>query len=293
AERIDGSYEIIDGQQRTISIAQYVTNQFSLDQMLFENLPPDKRQHILDYELTVYVCSGKDSEKLDWFKVINIAGETLTKQELRNAVYSGPWVADAKLWFSKNGCAAYKLGGRYVSGSPIRQEFLETAIRWVSHDNIEAYMSEHQHDPDSKALWSHFKAVIDWVKHTFNVDRPEMKSVDWGPLYDKYKNAPLHPADIEEETRRLIDDEDVQKHAGIYHYILTRDEKYLNIRSFPKAVKQRVYEKQNGKCAECGAEFKVSEMEADHITPWSKGGKTVEKNCQILCKQHNRRKGKH
>ena len=290
ADRGDGSYEIIDGQQRTISVAQYVQGDFSLDELYFHNLTGDKQQHILDYKLMIYVCSGTDSEKLEWFKTINIAGEKLTDQELRNAVYAGPWVSDAKRYFSRTGCAAYQIGQPYLKGSPIRQDYLETAIRWASQGNIEDYMGRHQHNPDAVPLWERFRAVIDWIETCFTKRRKAMQSVDWGPLFDGYKDSPLDPVAIEDETKRLIGDEDVQKQSGIYPYILTRDEKYLNIRAFPQPVKQRVYEKQKGKCSYCGDVFKLSEMEADHITPWSEGGKTIEENCQMLCKDDNRKK---
>ena len=290
ADRGDDSYEIIDGQQRTISIAQYVQGDFSHEELYIHNLPADKKQHLLDYPLTVYVCSGTDSEKLDWFKTINIAGEQLTDQELRNAVYAGSWVSDAKRYFSRTGCPAYGLGQHYMTGRPIRQDYLETAIRWASHGRIEDYMGTHQHDDSAEPLWAHFREVMEWVGRTFTKRRTAMKTVDWGPLYDTHKDDPLDPKAVEEETQRLIADEDVQKHSGIYPYILTRDEKHLNIRVFTQAVKQRVYEKQNGECAECGDPFDLSQMEADHITPWIEGGKTIEENCQMLCKEHNRRK---
>ena len=290
AYHIDDTYEVIDGQQRTISIAQYVKGDFSLEGLYFHNLPEDKQEHILDFKLWVYVCRGEPSEKLEWFKIINIAGEKLFEQELRNAVYSGPWVSDAKRYFSRNGCPAYHRGQHYLKGSPIRQEYLATAIRWASEGNIENYMGTHQQNADAMPLWEHFQAVIDWIEQVFTVLRPSiMKGVDWGPLYDNHKDAPLDPAAIE-EVACLIADDEVQKQAGIYPYVLTRDERHLNLRVFPKDVKQRVYEKQNGKCARCGEAFDLSKMEADHITPWSEGGKTIEENCQMLCKEHNRRK---
>lgn len=298
ATRDDGTYEIIDGQQRTISIAQYVEGIFSVESdssskpRYFHNLPADKQARILDYKLMIYVCSGTDSEKLDWFETINIAGEKLTDQELRNAVYAGPWVSDAKRYFSRKGSGspAYQIGNPYLNGSSIRQEYLETAIGWISKNNIEDYMGRHQHDPNAVPLWDHFRAIIDWIESTFTVRRKAMQGVDWGQLYDAYKDTPLNPDAIEAETKRLIADEDVESQSGIYPYILTREEKHLNIRAFPQQMKQRVYEKRQGKCAQCAKEFKLSEMEADHITPWSKGGKTVEENCQMLCKQHNREK---
>ena len=290
ADRQDGTYEIIDGQQRTISIAQYVEGDFSLDNFFFHNLPSDKKEHILDYKLMVYACSGTDSEKLEWFKTINIAGEKLTNQELRNAVYAGSWVSDAKRYFSRTGCAAYQIGHPYIVGTPIRQEYLEKAIRWASQDNIEDYMGRHQHNEDAETLWEHFQAVIAWIETCFTKRRRPMRSVDWGPLYDSYKDVFFDPATIEQEVQRLFADEDVQRHAGIYTYILTRDEKHLNIRTFSQQVRQRVYEKQGGTCVLCKETFGLSEMEADHITPWSEGGKTTEDNCQMLCKDDNRRK---
>ena len=290
AERIDGTYEIIDGQQRTISVAQYVNGEFSHEGFYFHNLPADKKAHILSYELMVYVCSGTDSEKLDWFEIINIAGEKLTDQELRNAVYSGSWVTDAKRYFSRSGCVASKFGGRYVSGRPIRQDYLETAIRWASQNNIEDYMGRHQHHENAEPLWEHFKAVIRWVQVNFTEYRPAMKTVGWGSLYDDYEDSSLDPVEIEKETQRLIDDEDVDKPSGIYPYILTRDEKHLNLRLFGNKTKQRVYQQQGGHCTICGNPFTIQEMQADHITPWSDGGKTVEDNCQMLCQDCNRRK---
>jgi len=160
AVREDGGFEIIDGQQRTISACQYVSGDFSVDGLAFHNLTKDKKEQILNYELTIYFCSGADSEKLEWFKIINIAGERLTDQELRNAVYSGSWVSDVKRYFSKNGCPAYGIGSDYLNGSPIRQEYLETAIKWISKEKIEDYMSKHQHDQNASALWRYFQDVI-------------------------------------------------------------------------------------------------------------------------------------
>ena len=160
----------------------------------FHNLQKDEKDQILDYELNIYICSGSDSEKLKWFKTINIAGEKLTEQELRNAVYSGSWVADAKRYFSKNNCAAYGLASKYINGSPIRQDYLETAIDWISKGNIEVYMGNHQHDPNAVALWNYFRSVIDWVKAIFPKYRKEMKGVTWGPLYDKFKEVALDAA---------------------------------------------------------------------------------------------------
>ncbi len=291
ADREDGTFEIIDGQQRTISVAQYVDGDFSFNKQYFHNLPSDKQELIYDYKLMVYVCTGKDSEKLEWFETINIAGQKLTPQELRNAVYAGTWVSDAKRYFSRRGCAAYGIGSDYVNGSPIRQEYLETAIKWISEGSIEDYMGKHQHDEDAEPLWEYFQSVIDWVESTFTKTRSKfMKGVDWGSLHKDYGDADLDVDEIEEETARLILDDDVTKKAGIYPYILTGEEKHLNIRAFSPGMKQKVYETQSGICVMCDEEFTIKEMEADHITPWSEGGKTNEDNCQMLCKKCNREK---
>ncbi len=290
AVRDDGNFEIIDGQQRTISVCQYVNGDFAYEMRYFHNLQDDEQEKILNYELMVYLCSGTDSERLDWFRIINIAGVKLSDQELRNAVYAGSWVSDAKRYFSKNGCAAYGMGGDYLNGTAIRQEYLETAIKWISDGNIERYMAEHQHDQNANTLWIYFQSVITWVSTTFTKKRRFMKGVDWGSLYNKYKDEKYDTGEIEKETAKLILDDDVTKKSGIYPYILTRDDKYLSIRAFSDAMKQKVYEKQKGKCVKCGKHFDISEMEADHIKPWHEGGKTTEENCQMLCKDDNRRK---
>ena len=293
AVRDDGTYEIIDGQQRTISICQYVKGDFAYMFRYFHNLTQDEQQKILDYKLMVYFCEGTDSEKLKWFETINIAGKELTKQELRNAVYSGSWVSDAKRYFSKNGCVAYQIGGKYLNGSAIRQEYLETAIAWLSKGNIEVYMSEHQHDKNALALWQYFQSVITWVEGTFvhTSERQRiMKGVDWGELYDVYHTQVIDTKAIEDEIRRLILDDDVTNKKGIFAYVLTRKEKHLNIRTFSEAQKLAAYERQQGVCAECRGHFELSQMEADHITPWHAGGRTIADNCQMLCRECNRRK---
>ena len=291
AVREDGNFEVIDGQQRTISLCQYVNGDFSFMFRGFDNLQNDEQEKILNYKLMVYVCSGTDSEKLEWFKTINIAGEKLTEQELRNAVYSGSWVSDAKRHFSKTGCPAFRIGSDYINGSPIRQEYFETAIDWISNGNIEVYMSNHQHDPNASALWRYFQDVITWVEATFTTKRSKfMKGVNWGKLYNKYKEVVYDTKAIEEETVRLILDDDVTKKSGIYPYILTRDEKYVSIRSFTDPTKHKIYEQQKGICVKCTEHFSLNDMEADHITPWSLGGKTTEENCQMLCKNCNRTK---
>lgn len=291
ADREDGTFEIIDGQQRTISIAQYVVGDFSFNHRYFHNLPSDKADFIMDYRLMVYVCSGTDSEKLEWFKTINIAGQELTNQELRNAVYAGPWVSDAKRYFSRRGCAAHRIGSDYMKGSAIRQEYLETAIRWISRDAIEDFMGRHQHENSAASLWEYFQSVIHWVEATFTVKRKSiMKGVGWGFLYNTFGDTELDSDKIEEESARLVLDDDVDRKKGIYDYILTRDEKHLNIRAFTDSMKQKVYEKQLGICVRCREAFAIDEMEADHMKPWSEGGKTDEDNCQMLCKSCNREK---
>jgi len=290
-----GNFEVLDGQQRTISIGQYVNSDFSLNDRFFHNLTDEEQNQILDYELMIYFCEGTDKERLDWFRIINIAGEKLTDQELRNAVYTGSWLSDAKLKFSKTGCAAYLLandGGQYVSGSPIRQEYLETALSWINDGKIEDYMAKHQHDLNADELWVYFQNVIAWVKQTFMNYRREMSSVEWGKLYNEFKDTNLDPNKLEAESKVLMQDEDVTKKSGIYPYMLTKQEKYLSIREFTDKTKREAYERQKGVCSKCGKKFKIEEMEADHITPWIDGGKTTAENCQMLCRDDNRRKGK-
>ena len=290
AVREDGNFEVIDGQQRTISICQYINGDFGFNLRYFHGLEKDEKEKILNYKLMVYLCSGTDSEKLNWFKIINIAGVQLTEQELRNAVYSGSWVSDAKRYFSKNGCAAYGLAGSYLNGTAIRQEYLETAIDWISKGNIEIYMSKHQHDPNANELWMYFNSVITWVKITFIKYRKEMKGLNWGGLYDGFNGKQLDAKELEIEITKLMQDEDVTAKKGIYEYVLTRKEKHLNIRAFTDNQKREAYEKQSGFCKACNVHFELIEMEADHITPWHGGGKTLPENCQMLCKNCNRTK---
>lgn len=292
AVRDDGGFEVIDGQQRTISICQYVDKDFSFKGLAFHNLQSDKQKQILDYKLMVYFCTGEPSEKLEWFETINIAGEELTKQELRNAVYSGSWVSDAKRYFSKN--SRPKIGDEYLSGSANRQEYLETAIKWITNDatdeGIKNYMSKNQHEPNANELWLYFQSVINWVKITFPKYRKEMKGIQWGFLYNEFKNQNFDSKKLEEEISLLMQDEDVTNKKGIYEYVLTRREKYLNIRAFTDNQKREAFERQKGICVKCGVQFDLKEMEADHITPWHEGGKTSADNCQMLCKDDNRRK---
>lgn len=290
AVREDGNFEVIDGQQRTISICQFIEGDFAFNDRYFHNLQTNEKEQLLNYKLMVYFCSGTDSEKLEWFKTINIAGEQLTDQELRNAVYSGSWVSDAKRYFSKTGCPAYGIGSDYLNGTAIRQDYLETAIRWISNDNIEMYMAKNQHEANSNELWLYFQSVINWVKIVFSNYRKEMKGVDWGFLYSTYKDTKYDSKKIETEVAKLMEDEDVGNKKGIYEYILTRKEKYLNIRAFSPNQKREAYEKQKGICPVCKKHYEIEEMEGDHITPWHEGGPTISDNCQMLCKEDNRRK---
>lgn len=283
-------YEVIDGQQRTLSICKYVAGDLYYDMSFYDNLPEDKKEKFLDYKLMVYVCDGQPSEKLEWFRVINIAGEKLTDQELRNATFAGTWVTDAKRYFSKRKCVAYNLAADYMKGTPERQDYLETVIDWISHGNIELYMARHQNDTNAAALWMYFNSVITWVEMTFPKKRKQMKGIDWGMLYEAYKDKVLDVVALEEEIKRLILDDDVTNKAGIYYYVLNHDEKHLNIRAFTEAQKIKAHTKQEGVCPICGERFDISFMEADHIKPWSEGGKTSDDNCQMLCRDCNRRK---
>ena len=292
----DGTFELLDGQQRTISICEYLDNKFSIlkdgNRKKFHNLTETEKEQILNYELMIYFCEGNDKEKLDWFKIINIAGEKLTAQELRNAVYTGSWLTDAKVYFSKNNCVAWNLAKNYLNGVPIRQDYLESAISWISNGNIEEYMSDHQHDANAKELWRYFEDVMEWIKRVFPKYRKEMKGLPWGEFYNEFKDQGFEKNGEENERRvsELYKDNEVTKKSGIYQYILTNNEKYLSLRVFDDDIKSQVYEQQKGICPICHEHYAIEEMEADHIQPWSKGGKTVAENCQMLCKKDNREK---
>lgn len=295
ATRPDGTFEVIDGQQRTISLCRYLDSSFSVPRdghpRTFANLKDDQQQQLLDYELMVYICTGTESERLDWFRTINIAGEYLLEQELRNAVYAGPWLSHARPFFSKTGCAAYQLGQDYMTGTPNRQDYLQTVLRWISAGQIEEYMSQHQFDANSNELRRYFQDVMAWVAATFPTKRKTpMRQVEWGHLYNKYKDTPLDPVKLEADIARLVLDEEVQRQSGIYLYVLDGDERWLNLRGFTDNQKQRAYERQAGMCPVCKKHYEVHEMEGDHIDPWHSGGKTVDSNLQMLCKSDNRRK---
>ncbi|WP_317372492.1 HNH endonuclease family protein [Helicobacter canis] len=304
-------YEVLDGQQRTISICEYIKGSFSIQwndkSQYFHTLSKDLQEKFLDYKLNVYVCQGSESEKLEWFKTINIAGETLTSQELRNAVYASVWLSDAKRRFSKpNGLAVLK-GAKYLNGSALRQEFLESAIAWKvdsrKDEKICEYMAKNAKDSkNADELWEYFAKVIDWVEMKFEKYRKEMKGLEWGLFYNTYKDKPLDAKELESKIAELMQDDEVGSKKGVYPYLLSGDEKHLSLRAFSESVKRAVYERQGGVCANSDGHIKgvkcphenekleLEQMEADHIIPWSKGGKTEKENCQMLCKECNRKK---
>ena len=304
-------YEVLDGQQRTISICEYVKGSFSIrwndKSQYFHTLSKDLQEKFLDYKLNVYVCQGSESEKLEWFKTINIAGETLTNQELRNAVYASVWLSDAKRRFSKpNGLAVLK-GAKYLNGSALRQEFLESAIAWKvdsrKDEKICEYMAKNAKDSkNADELWEYFAKVIDWVEMKFEKYRKEMKGLEWGLFYNTYKDKPLDAKELESKIIELMQDDEVGSKKGVYPYLLSGDEKHLSLRAFSDSVKRAVYEKQGGVCANSDGHIKgvkcphenerleLEQMEADHILAWSKGGKTEKENCQMLCVKCNRAK---
>ncbi len=294
-------YEVMDGQQRTLSICEYVDGKFAYDFKNFFNQPEDIQQRILDYPLTVYICEGTASEKLEWFKTINIAGKPLNEQEINNAVYAGPFVSDAKRHFSKSNCGAWRLGKDLVNGTPIRQDFLKKALEWMAEHETRGghaqsavgYMAQHQHDPNANNLWSYFQNVLNWAITNFDMRRFKkiMKGLDWAMLYDKYGAETLDTAALGQQISTLMRDSEIQRPLGIIPYVLTGDEHYLDLRAFPDDIKLAVWERQHHICPLCGREFDFEFMEGDHITPWRDGGRTVEENCQMLCRECNRRKG--
>ena len=296
----DDTYEVLDGQQRTISIAQYIIKAFPVhvegNDRFFQNLTTDEQNQILDYELDIYICEGTEAEKLEWFKTINIAGAVLTNQELLNATFTGPWLADAKNYFSKRNCVAGKMAEGYIKGNPIRQDYLEKALAWAADyyglESGQMYMAKHQHDLDANELWLYFQGVINWAKMLFPVARKGMTDAqDWGLLYNRYKDRSYNSNTLENDIQKLLMDDDVTNNKGIIPYILSdrtkHDEKSLSLRAFSEAQKHRAYQKQGGICPMCGKHFEYDEMQGDHIIPWSKGGRTVDENLQMLCKQCN------
>ena len=307
AKNSDGTMEVIDGQQRIMSICKYLNGDFSVNGIadflnektfnceLYKNTAIYKQ--IMSYNnLLAYIVEGDDDEKLDWFRTINISGEKLTEQELLNANYTGEWLSSAKRKFSKTNCVAFKKGNKLVNGSPIRQDYLETALSWISggKENIQKYMGDHYQDENAEPLWKYFVEVIEWVEKTFTY-RKEMKGIDWGKLYREYGKVEYNVAELEEKVKALMADDDVNSKKGIYEYVLSNcskdKERHLSIRKFSDKDKRTAYERQNGICPICGKHHEIDEMEGDHIIPWSKGGKTTIDNLQMLCKKCNREKG--
>lgn len=301
SEDAECPYEVMDGQQRTLSLCEYVDGKFSYDFKNFFNQPNDIQERILNYKLTVYVCEGEPSEKLEWFKTINIAGKALNEQEINNAIYAGPFVSDAKRHFSKSNCGAYRLGKDLVNGIAIRQDYLKKALEWMAdHETREGhrqtpvgYMAAHQHDPNANNLWSYFQQVLNWAITNFDMRRFKkiMKGLDWALYYDTYSKKTLNTSEMAQQISVLMRDSEIQRLNGIIPYVLTGDERHLDLRTFPDDIKMAVWEQQKHICPHCGKEFDFEFMEGDHITPWREGGRTVIENCQMLCRECNRRKG--
>ena len=294
--KTDNGHEVIDGQQRLISICQYIHGDFPVNHQFFHNLTSDEQRKILDYELIVYECEGEESDKLEWYRTINIPGKTHNEQELRNATYCGTWLEDAKRYFSKPNCAAANLGEGYVKGSSIRQEILEQVLEWVSNKDevkcIEDYMGKHQHDNNASELWLYYQAVIAWAKAMFpNPVKGIIDAQDWGILYNKYAGKTFDPKALAAEISKLNLDDDVTKKSGIIPWLLSErkptDERFLSIRTFTLGQKLKAFTNQEGVCPICQNKFEFDEMEGDHIVPWSRGGRTVDENLQMLCKNCN------
>lgn len=288
----DGKYELLDGQQRTLSICKYINGQFSITvggmPKSWFNLTPTEQQRINDYVLSVYVCEGTEEEKTEWFKIINIAGLTLKNQEILNAVYRGTWVSDARKWFSKANCPAYQMAKDYVGGELDRQDYLETVLKWIASSenvSVEQYMAMHQHDSSASELWLYFKSVINWVETYFPYKRKEMKGLPWGEFYNTYHNNHYNPAELEEQVKKLMADSDVTKKSGVYEFLLGggTNERLLSLRAFDDNTKRSCYERQNGCCKDCGQHFELNQMHAHHKTRWCDGGHTVLENCVMLC----------
>lgn len=313
----DRRLEVLDGQQRITSLGRFIKNKFAVQQngmeQIFDGLNKEKQQKILNTELLVYICEGEgdnaEEEIKEWFKTINIAGIPLNKQEELNAVYSGKFVTLCKAEFSNSQNANIQKWESYVKGPANRQQFLATALEWVSKGNVDGYMSAHRHDENINEIKTYFNTVIDWVDSKFDDVYNEMQGLNWGELYERFHNQPLNHAKLSQEVRELIQDDYVTNRKGIFEYVLggCLDTKLLNIRLFDKTTMRKVYQQQTEKakvqkvsnCPYCAighdANFqriwKQEEMDADHVAAWSKGGSTDIKNCQMLCKTHNRAKG--
>lgn len=311
----DGMYEVLDGQQRITSFARYVNKSWPFAVELdgkpryFDSLDADQQKLIVDAPLTIYVCEGEPSEIQAWFETINIAGVPLVKQELRNAAYHGPFVTMAREVFSNTGNANMNRWQTYVKGDPKRQAILETALDWVSEGDIDDYMAKHRYDTNIDELKNHFDTVIDWVDSVFEYTGSEMCGLDWGRLYREYHKNAYSKDKVAERVDALLDDSQVTDKKGIFEYVLggEKDSRLLNVRVFDKKTIKAVYRKQTAEAQEQGVSncplcaighdanakriYKETEMDADHVTAWSKGGATDEANCQMLCKTHNRAKG--
>lgn len=310
----DGSLEVLDGQQRITSLGRFVTGKFAVkddngNEQYFSGMAKDKQTSIWETKLLIYECEGKESEIKEWFKTINIAGVPLNEQELLNAIYSGPFVTLGKAEFSNSQNANIQKWSAYIRGSVNRQDFLEQALDWVSKRNISDYMSQHRKDKNIKELKTYFNTVIDWVSGIFTDVESEMCGLEWGRFYEEYHTKAYNPAKVAAEVEKLYGDSYVKNRKGIYEYILggSTDTKLLDVRVFDEATKKSVYSSQTKKataegksnCPRCAIGhdanksklWKLPEMDADHVAAWSKGGGTNLKNCQMLCKTHNRAKG--
>jgi len=310
----DSKLEVLDGQQRITSLGRFITDKFAKTgdagmEQYFGGMAKDKKVKILETKLLIYECEGTESEIKEWFKTINIAGVPLNDQELLNAVYSGPFVTLGKAEFSNSQNANIQKWSAYIKGSANRQEFLECALNWVSKGNIGDYMSRHRFDENINELKKYFNSVIDWVSNVFIDVESEMRGLEWGRLYEKYHKKAYSPAKVSAEVKKLYADLYVKSKKGIFEYILggSKDTKLLDVRIFDDATKNSVYASQTKKaeaksesnCPLCSIGhdanknkiWKLNEMDADHVTAWIKGGATSEKNCQMLCKTHNRAKG--
>ncbi len=310
----DNNFEVLDGQQRITSIGRFVTNKFAIkdengNEQLFGGFALDKKNKILNTKLLIYECEGTESEIKEWFRTINIAGVPLNNQELLNAVYSGPFVTLGKEEFSNSKNSNIQKWSAYISGSANRQDFLERALEWVSKDNVSEYMSRHRFDNNITELEDYFNSVIDWVSTVFTDVESEMKGLEWGRLYETYRKKPYNSKTVSDDVKKLYGDPYVKNRRGIFEYILggSTDTKLLEVRVFDDAIKKSVYTKQTAEaekksisnCPLCALGhdsnktkiWKLAEMDADHVTAWSKGGATDIKNCEMLCKTHNRAKG--
>lgn len=310
----DNCFEVLDGQQRITSLGRFVTNKFAIkdengNEQLFGGFAADKKNKILDTKLLIYECEGTESEIKEWFRTINIAGVPLNSQELLNAVYSGPFVTLGKEEFSNSKNANIQKWSAYISGSANRQDFLERALEWVSKENVSEYMSRHRFDNNITELKDYFTSVIDWVSTVFANVESEMKGLEWGRLYETYRKHPYNSKTVSDEVKRLYADPYVKSRKGIFEFILggSTDTKLLEVRVFDDATKKSIYTKQTeeaekkgiSNCSLCAIGhdsnktkiWKLAEMDADHVTAWSKGGATDIKNCEMLCKTHNRAKG--